>query len=66
MILVPPPHIGTIPNKVSSVNLWEGTQGEWLWAHHPFGSYVYGFKITNEKKTSPTRSASKPKSKPRG
>ena len=54
MILVPPPHIGTIRNTVTSVKVWEGTEGEWIWAHHPFGSYVCGFKI-NDEKTTPTR-----------
>lgn len=63
MILVPPPHIGTIPNRVSSVNVWENTKGEWIWVHHPFGSYVCGYKILNEKGTTDTTPRTKPKRK---
>lgn len=49
MILTPPPHIGTKANTIRSVEVWEGTVGEWVWIHHPGGSYVCGFNILNEK-----------------
>jgi hypothetical protein len=51
MILIAPPHIGTIRNTVTSIQVWEGTEGEWIWAHHPFGSYVCGFKIFDQETT---------------